>query len=62
MLAHMLRLSAVALPLLVATANRPAEPDKTPFQVGEKFTYDAKINALKAGSATISIAGVASAS
>lgn len=57
MLVRTLRLSALALPLLAATLWSPAEPDNTPFQVGERFTYDAKINSLKAGTASISIEG-----
>jgi hypothetical protein len=55
MLLKTLRLSALALPLLATAAHRPAEPDRTPFQVGERLSYDAKVNSLRAGSATISV-------
>ena len=57
MLIQLLRLSALAVPLMVATPRPSSEPLRTPFQVGEKFTYDAKVNAIKAGNATISIEG-----
>jgi hypothetical protein len=66
MLIDSTRLRALALPLLVLGGAllptrdlSPAvagEPDlKIPFQVGEKLTYNAKVNALNAGKATISV-------
>ena len=58
MLTHILRLSALAFPLFVATPLAQSEPDRTPFQVGERFTYDAKINSIKAGTALIAIEGL----
>ena len=63
-----MRLRALAFPLLVAggallpaghgTPILPSGPDKTPFQVGERLTYNAKINSLNAGKATISVEGL----
>lgn len=58
MFVRLLRLSALAVPLIAAIPRGASEPDRTPFQVGEKFTYDAKINSIKAGSATISVEGL----
>jgi hypothetical protein len=55
---QLLRLSALALPLFAASAQRAAGPDRTPFQVGEKLSYDAKVNSIHAGSATISVEGL----
>lgn len=55
------RLRALVLPVAVAAGalfSAPEGPDKTPFQVGEKLIYDAKVNSLKAGSATISVEGL----
>jgi hypothetical protein len=58
MLASSLRRSALALPLLVAPVNRTVEVERLPFQVGERLTYDAKINSIRAGSATLSVEGL----
>lgn len=59
MLINSTRFRALLFPIVVAAGAFMAQPaeDKTPFQVGEKFTYDAKINSIKAGSATISVDG-----
>ncbi|HET9423938.1 MAG TPA: DUF3108 domain-containing protein [Gemmatimonadaceae bacterium] len=67
MILDTLRLRALVLPMVLAAgaafpawiATSPAaNPDKTPFQVGERLTYDAKVNAMKAGKATISVEGL----
>jgi hypothetical protein len=52
----MLRLSALAVPVIVA--SRPAPPSRLPFQVGERMLYDAKVNAIRAGQASLSIEGL----
>jgi hypothetical protein len=52
----MLRLSALAVPMIVA--SRPAPPSRLPFQVGERMLYDAKVNAIRAGQASLSIEGL----
>ena len=57
MLSRMPRLVALVLPLVAAIPILLPESDRTTFQVGERFTYDAKVNSIKAGSATISIEG-----
>src|SRR5689334_10932513 len=57
MIKNILRLSVLALPLMAAL---PAGPGRLPFQVGERFTYDAKVNSLKAGKATLSVEGLES--
>src|SRR4051812_35031729 len=51
---------SVAVPSArVAPAAAPGEPTlKIPFEVGEKLTYDAKINSINAGKATISVEGL----
>jgi hypothetical protein len=56
MLVRALRLSALAIPLIFA--HRPAPAGRLPFQVGERMTYDAKVNAIKAGQASLSIEGL----
>jgi len=58
MLDRALRLTALALPLLAATAAAPAPNGRLPFQVGERLTYDAKINAISAGKASLSVEGL----
>lgn len=58
MLDRALRLTALALPLLAATAAAPAPNGRFPFQVGERLTYDAKINAISAGKASLSVEGL----
>ena len=58
MLNNTLRLTALGVSLIAAFAVSPGEPDKTPFLVGERLTYDAKVNSIKAGNATISIEGL----
>lgn len=74
MLIHSMRLRALALPLLVGGSallhTAPATPvsstqlvmlsgaDKTPFQVGERLTYNAKVNSINAGKAVISVEGM----
>lgn len=51
-----LRLSVLGVCLLGAFAAAPTpQQDRTPFHVGERLTYDAKVNSIKAGNATISI-------
>jgi hypothetical protein len=56
MFVRMLRLSALAVPMIVA--SRPAPPSRLPFQVGERMLYDAKVNAIRAGQASLSIEGL----
>lgn len=43
-------------PRQVATA--PDTPIKVPFKVGEKLTYQAKVNFMNAGTATMSVEGI----
>ena len=57
MLHRTLRLSALALSILGATAAAPAD-GKLPFVVGERLTYDAKVNSISAGKATLSVEGL----
>ena len=53
----MLRLAAAALSVFaVAAASAPS--DRLPFQVGERLTYDAKVNSIRAGQASLSIEGL----
>jgi hypothetical protein len=53
------RIAALLLPAILGIAAvRPAAEDRKPFHVGERFTYDAKINAIHAGSATVSVEGL----
>ena len=55
------RIAALAMPALLAIAaarTERAEPDRTPWQVGERFVYDAKVNSIKAGQATVSVEGL----
>jgi hypothetical protein len=53
------RIAALTLPVVVGVAAiRPAPEDRTPFHVGERFTYDAKINSISAGKATVSVEGL----
>jgi hypothetical protein len=56
MFVRALRLSALALPLVFA--KPPAPSGRLPFQVGERMIYDAKINAIRAGQASLSIEGL----
>lgn len=58
MLAHKLRLTVLALPLLAASPSPQATGDRLPFQVGERLTYDAKVNSIKAGQASLSVEGL----
>jgi hypothetical protein len=55
-----MRLSALAFPILVSTAAAPAPAPsgRLPFLVGERLTYDAKVNSIKAGKATLSVEGL----
>jgi len=62
-----LRTRAMLLPLLVLggtsvpfgrPAVAPAPPVKIPIQVGERLTFNAKVSALNAGKATISVEGI----
>jgi hypothetical protein len=55
MIRQLLRLSVLALPLVAAV---PARNERFPFQVGERFTYNAKINSISAGKATLSVEGL----
>lgn len=50
MISRYLRLSLLALPMLFA-----GEASRFPFQVGEHYTYDAKVNSISAGKANLSI-------
>ncbi|HET9777575.1 MAG TPA: DUF3108 domain-containing protein [Gemmatimonadaceae bacterium] len=53
------RIATLTLPAILGVgAVRPAAENPTPFRVGERFTYDAKINAIHAGSATVSVEGL----
>ena len=51
------RIAGLILPVLASTAvtPTPAAPGRLPFQVGERLTYDAKVNSLRAGKATLSV-------
>jgi hypothetical protein len=53
-----LRLSALAFPILLIAASAPAPNGRLPFQVGERLTYDAKVNSIRAGKATLSVEGL----
>jgi hypothetical protein len=53
----MLRLAIVALSA-IAVASAPPQSHRLPFQVGERLTYDAKVNSLRAGQATLSVEGL----
>jgi hypothetical protein len=54
------RIAGLILPVLASTAAAPAPatPGRLPFQVGERLTYDAKVNSLRAGKATLSVEGL----
>ena len=45
---------------LIGAADQATEPDpiRVPFKVGEKLTYQAKVNFLNAGTATMSVEGI----
>ena len=53
-----LRHAALTLPI-VFLAMRPQAPSpRLPFLVGERLTYDAKVNAINAGKASLSVEGL----
>ena len=54
MLLNPRRLVALSIPLLLAAA-RPNSPARLPFQVGERLSYDAKVNAINAGKAFLAV-------
>ena len=56
MLFRALRLSALTLPILFAYRTGPSS--RLPFQVGERLTYDAKVNSINAGKAYLSVEGM----
>jgi hypothetical protein len=61
MLARALRCSAVSLPILVASPvgiSFTAPAERLPIQVAERLTYDAKVNAISAGKAYLSVEGM----
>jgi hypothetical protein len=58
MLVRALRLTALALPILFAPRTPSASSDRLPFQVGERLTYDAKVNSINAGKAYLSVEGL----
>jgi hypothetical protein len=58
MFVRALRLSAFALPILFAAQTAPS--GRLPFQVGERLTYDAKVNSINAGKAYLSVEGMES--
>ncbi len=55
-----LRVFALAFVSLASTAAAPApaSPGRLPFQVGERLTYDAKVNSIRAGKAMLSVEGL----
>jgi hypothetical protein len=58
-----LRLSALLLPLLLGggkAVSAPAGETKVRIQVGERLTYNARVNSLNAGKATISVEAIES--
>jgi hypothetical protein len=57
MLARALRLAAFTLPITLGVAASNA-PSTLPFQVGERLTYDAKVNSISAGKAYLSVEGM----
>jgi len=59
MLARSLRLTALAIPIFIALRT-PAPAERLPFQVGERLTYDAKVNSISAGKAYLSVEGMES--
>ena len=58
MISRALRLSALTLPVFLALAAPKAPSTRLPFQVGERLTYDAKINSISAGKAYLSVEGM----
>jgi hypothetical protein len=58
MLVRALRLTALALPILFAPRTPSASSGRLPFQVGERLTYDAKVNSINAGKAYLSVEGL----
>ena len=56
---RVMRLAALALPVFTLAGN-PGSSDRLPFQVGERLTYDAKVNSLNAGKAYLSVEGLES--
>jgi hypothetical protein len=58
MLTHALRLTAFTLPICFGLTARQAPPTRLPFQVGERLTYDAKVNSFNAGKAYLSVEGL----
>lgn len=58
MISSALRLSALTLPIVLALAVPEAPSERLPFQVGERLTYDAKVNSINAGKAYLSVEGM----
>lgn len=56
MVRSLLLLAGIAVTLAAASAE---DPIKVPFKVGERLTYQAKVNFLNAGTATMSVEGIA---
>jgi hypothetical protein len=54
-----LRVSTLPVALGLIAASLPSTPSgRLPFQVGERLTYDAKVNSLNAGKAYLSVEGM----
>ena len=61
MIARALRLTALLTGFVLMAAALPSAPsDRLPFQVGERLTYDAKVNSISAGKAYLAVEGMES--
>src|SRR5689334_9991354 len=58
MLVRALRLTAFTLPICFGLMAPESPSSRLPFQVGERLTYDAKINSISAGKAYLSVEGM----
>jgi hypothetical protein len=58
MFARALLVSALTLPIVFVPSAPSPRVDRLPFQVGERLTYDAKVNAISAGKAYLSVEGL----
>jgi hypothetical protein len=58
MISRALRRSALTLPIVFGVVSLESSITRLPFQVGERLTYDAKVNAINAGKAYLSVEGL----
>ena len=58
MISRALRRSALTLPIVFGVVSLESSSARLPFQVGERLTYDAKVNSIHAGKAYLSVEGL----